>query len=58
MKTLEEYVKENGYEVSDFTKEELEEIKKDLEVENGGDVVLDGFFSSFIRNNTSVNFNA
>lgn len=43
--TLNEYVKQNGYKVSDLTEEELERAKEELEVINAGGVVIDGVFS-------------
>lgn len=46
--TLEEYVKDHGYEVSDFTQEELEEIRLEVDMVNNGTPFLDGFFSNFI----------
>ena len=45
--TLKEYVEQNGYEVSDLTKEELKEVEKELEVVNRGGMILDGFFSDY-----------
>ena len=47
--TLEQYVRDHGYEVSDLTKEELKEVEKELEAVNRGEVFLDGFFGSYIR---------
>ena len=47
--TLEEYIERNGYEVSDFTEDELKEIGEELEMVNRGEEFLDGFFSCFIR---------
>jgi len=42
---LEETIKENGFKVSDFTEEELEEIRDEIRKEKDGEVILDGFFS-------------
>ena len=45
--TLEEYIKSNGYEVSDLTEEELEAAAGELEIINkeGAPNFLDGVFS-------------
>lgn len=47
MITLEQYVKENGYKVSDFTEEELKEIREEVDAVNSGACFLDGFFDSY-----------
>lgn len=44
---VEEYVRANGYEVSDLTKEELREAKKEMEMVNRGEDFVDGVFSGF-----------
>ena len=43
--TLKEYVKQNGYKVSDLTDEELKQAQDELEIINNGGEVLDGVFS-------------
>ena len=44
---VEEYVRANGYEVSDLTKEELREAEKEMEMVNRGEDFVDGIFSGF-----------
>lgn len=46
--TLEEYVKDHGYEVSDLTEAQLKEVQEEVDIINGGDSILDGFFSNYI----------
>lgn len=46
--TTEEYIKEHGYEVSDFTEEELREIDEEVQMVNDGILFLDGFFSVYL----------
>lgn len=46
-KTVEEYVRANGYEVSDLTKEELKEAEREMEMINRGEEFLDGIFSGY-----------
>lgn len=43
--TLKEYVKQNGYKVSDLTEDELARAEEELEIINSGGVVIDGVFS-------------
>lgn len=45
MKTLEEYISENGFLISDFTDGEIERLKQELEIINDGGNILDGLFS-------------
>ena len=45
---VEEYVRANGYEVSDLTKEELREAEKEMEMVNRGEDFVDGIFSGSI----------
>ena len=47
--TLEEYVKDHGYEVSDLTEEQLEEVKAEVVMVNEGIPFLDGFFSNYLK---------
>ena len=44
---VEEYVRANGYEVSDLTKEELREAEKEMEMVKRGEDFVDGIFSGF-----------
>jgi hypothetical protein len=44
MITVEEYIKKHGCKVSDFTEEELKEIKDEVGAINAGGCILDGFF--------------
>ena len=46
--TTEEYIKEHGYEVSDFTDEEIQEIEEEVKMVNDGIPFLDGFFSVYL----------
>ena len=43
--TLQEYVENNGYKVSDLTQGELKEVAQELKDIEGGMVIMDGFFS-------------
>lgn len=45
-KTVEEYVRANGYELSDLTPEEIKQAKKEMADINAGHEVIDGLFSS------------
>lgn len=45
--SIEDYVREHGYDVSDLTKAELKEAKKEMEAANRGEPVLDGIFSDY-----------
>lgn len=45
--TTEEYIKEHGYDVSDFTDEEIEAFEEDVKMVNDGIPFLDGFFSAY-----------
>lgn len=47
MITLEQYVKKNGYKVSDFTEDELKEIREEVNAINSGACLLDGFFDPY-----------
>jgi hypothetical protein len=49
MITLEQYIKEHGYKVSDFTEEELKEIQEEVDDVNAGVCFLDGFFAFRIK---------
>lgn len=46
-KNVEEYVKANGYEMSDLTPSEIRRAEKEMEVINDGGAFLDGVFSDF-----------
>ena len=43
---LKEYVKKNGYKVTDLTDEELKQAQEELEVINNGGEILDGVFAN------------
>ena len=45
--TIEEFVRANGYEVSDLTKEELRDAKKEMEAANRGEMILDSVFDGY-----------
>ena len=45
---VEEYVRANGYELSDLTREEIKEAQKEMETINAGGMILDGVFSSLV----------
>ena len=49
MITVEEYIKEHGCKVSDFTEKELKEIKDEVDAINAGDCILDGYFEFRIK---------
>ena len=44
-KTVEEYVRDHGYELSDLTPDEIEAVKKEVADINAGHDILDGVFS-------------
>ena len=51
MKTLNEYIEENGFSIGDFTDIEIEELNKELDTINNGGHILDGvFFEKEIQN--------
>ena len=43
--TVQEYVEAHGYKVSDLTKKELKEVEAEIEMEEKGILISDGFFS-------------
>ena len=42
MKTLEEYITDNGFAIEDFNDNEIAELEKELEAINSGHYILDG----------------
>lgn len=45
MKTLEEYVREYGYVIGDFSPDEIERLEGELKIINSGGGILDGVFA-------------